>query len=164
MNTPTASPSLPSAHADLPPGTLDERIALAEQRLVSREQGIRRRAQDLLLRAQDVTKPRRLVRPAGYVLGAVALLWVATRLLQRRRDANLRGTLSPQAPAARAASSVGEVPWARAAGLLWPFLPAAWRGRLGLDSASHLVAVGVPLAALLFRKRTQPPLQSTRPD
>lgn len=59
-----------------PQGTLDERIAMAEERLVAHERAVRQGAQALLLRAQEATRPRRMVRPAAYALGALALLVV----------------------------------------------------------------------------------------
>ncbi|MGL6111703.1 MAG: hypothetical protein ACRC2B_16555 [Rubrivivax sp.] len=165
MNTPTISPPLPPARTELPQGSLDERIALAEQRLVARDQALRHRAQALLQRTQKATEPRRMLRPALYALGALALVWGAARLLRRRPGADRPGSTSAAsavAPAAASASRFGEVPWVRAAALLWPLLPVAWRGRMGPDAASLLVAVGLPLAGLLFRKRPRGPLQPQR--
>jgi len=167
MNTPNLTPPLPPARTDLPQGTLDERIALAEQRLVAREQALRHGAQALLQRAQTATEPRRMLRPALYALGALALIWGVVRLIRSRRDTAERpGT--PAAPAATpiasSASRFGEVPWVRAAALLWPLLSVAWRGRMGPDTASILVAVGLPLAGLLFSKRQRAPMQSTRSE
>lgn len=164
MKTPKISPPLPPARTELTQGTLDERIALAEQRLVAREQALRHSAQALLQRAQEATEPRRMVRPAVYALGALAIVWGAVRLLRHRRDAGRPGTTAAPAvtSAASSASRFGEVPWVRAAALLWPLLPVAWRGRMGPDTASLLVAMGLPLAGLLFRKRAHAPLQSRR--
>jgi hypothetical protein len=166
MNTPKISPPLPPARTELAQRTLDERITLAEQRLVAREQALRHGAQALLHRAQEATEPRRMVRPALYALGALALVWGAARLLRRRPGAEGTGstTASAATPAAPSASRFGEVPWVRAAALLWPLLPVAWRGRLGPDAASTLVAIGLPLAGLLFRKRSRAPLPSQRSE
>ena len=163
MNTPTISPQLPSPLSESPLGTLDERIALAERRLISREQAVLHSAQALVQRAHEATRPRRLVRPAVYALGALALVWGAGRLLGSRRNTR-KPRHTPASPLAtpeyRSPSRLGEVPWARGAALLWPLLPGAWRGRVGPDAASMLVAVGVPLAGLLFRKRSQAPSQA----
>jgi len=166
MHTPTIPPPRPHARTDLPQGTLDERIALAEQRLVAREQALRHGAQALLQRAQAATEPRRMVRPALFALGALVLAWGAARLLRRKPDAERSGTsaVSAATPAGASASRFGEVPWVRAAALLWPLLPVAWRGRMGPDAASILVAVGLPLAGLLFRKRSRVPLQTQRSE
>ncbi len=163
-------PPLPLALAEVPQGTLDERIALAEQRLVAREQAFRHGAQALLQRAQVATEPRRMVRPAVFALGALALVWGAVRLLRRRRVPESvperAGTTAAlvAASAAPSASRSGNVPWVRAAALLWPLLPVAWRGRMGPDTASLLVAVGLPLAGLLFRKRARAPLPPQRSE
>jgi len=146
-------------------GTLDQRIALAEQRLVAREQALRHGAQALLQHAKKATEPKRMVRPAVYGLGALALVWVAARLLRRRPDANAPSSMAAPAAATSAASSAsrfGEVPWVRAAALLWPLLPVAWRGRMGPDTASLLVAMSLPLVGLLFRKRACAHLPSQR--
>ena len=166
MNTPTISPPLPPAHTELPQGTLDERIALAEQRLVAREQALRQGAQALLQRAQHATEPRRMLRPALYALGALALAWGALRLMRGRPGSARPSTTNASAATAAAspASRFGEVPWVRAAALLWPLLPAAWRGRMGPEAASILVAVGLPLAGLLFSKRPRAPLQTRRSE
>ena len=164
MNTPTLEPPLPLPHTELPKGTLDERIALAEQRLVAREQLWQHSARALLQRAQTATEPRRMLRPALYALGALALAWGAGRLLRRKRVAGGPDNTATSAttPAAPSASRFGQVPWVRAAALLWPLLPVAWRGRVGPDTASILVAVGLPLAGLLFSKRQRATSQSTR--
>lgn len=157
MNAPSHAPP----RKPLPLGTLDERIALAEQRLVANEQNLQHRARALLQRAQTVTEPRRMIRPALYALGTLALAWGAMRLLQGRRGTQgPDATASPRAvTAAPAASRWGEVPWVRASALLWPLLPVAWRGRIGADTASIVVAVGLPLAGWLFRKRQRAPLR-----
>jgi len=107
---------------------------------------------------------RQLVRPALYALGALALVWGAARLLRRRAGAERTDntTASATTPAAPSASRFGEVPWVRAAAVLWPLLPVAWRGRMGPDTASIVVAIGLPLAGLLFRKRSRAPLPSQR--
>jgi hypothetical protein len=164
MSTLQNSPPLPLARTELPQGTLDERIALAEQRLVAREQALRNGAHALLQRAQQATEPRRMLRPALYALGALALAWGLIRLIRRRPGAERPvATAAPGATrAATTATRFGEVPWARAAALLWPLLPAAWRGRIRPDTASIFVAVGLPLAGLLFRKRSRAPLQTKR--
>jgi hypothetical protein len=166
MNTPNLTPPLPPARTDLPQGTLDERIALAEQRLVAREQALRHGAQALLQRAQTATEPRRMLRPALYALGALALVWGIVRLIRGRRDTAERPS-TPAAPAstpAASASRFGEVPWVRAAALLWPLLPVAWRGRMGPDTASMLVAVSLPLVGLLFSKRMRAPSRAPRSE
>lgn len=159
MNTPKTSPPLPPARTELPQGTLDERIALAEQRLVAREQTLRHGAQALLKRAQEATEPRRILRPALYALGVLVFVWGAARLMRRRPDAERPGTSAASAatPVGSSVSRFGEVPWVRAAALLWPLLPVAWRGRMGPDAASILVAVGLPLVGLLFKKRSRVP-------
>lgn len=156
MNTANIQRPLPPARTESPHGTLDERIALAEKRLVSREEAVRHSARALLQRTQDATSPSRLLRPAGYALGAVALLWGVGRLLRPRREAKRPDfkAAPPPMPASRPASRFAEMPWMGAANLLWPHLPSAWRGRMGPDGASILVALGVPLAGLLFKKRT----------
>lgn len=167
--TQIATPLSP-ARTEPAQGTLDERITLAEQRLVAREQALRHGAQALVQRAQSVTEPRRMVRPAVFALGVLALVWGAARLMRRRSvGETLHATAtataaSATAPAVSSASRFGEVPWMRAAVLLWPLLPAAWRGRMGADTASTLVAVGLPLAGLLFSKRARGPLQSQPSD
>ena len=162
MNTANLSPPLLPARTEFPPGTLGERIARVEQRLVARDQAWQLRAQALLHRAHKATEPRRLVRPVLYALGALALVGGAVRLLRRRRGTQSLGTAAASAatPAAPSASRFGELPWVRAAALLWPFLPVAWRGRMGPDAASILVAVGLPLAGWLFRKRSRAPMQT----
>lgn len=158
-NKPNIPLPLPLDRSELPPGTLEERIALAEQRLVAREQAFRQQAQALLQRAQKATEPRRMVRPALFALGALVLVWGALRLLRPRRTPSGAGAGTADAsstpPAAPPASRHGEVPWVRAAALLWPLLPVAWRGRMGPDTASLLVAVALPLAGMLFSKRTR---------
>lgn len=166
MNTPTISPPLRHGHTDHPPGPLDERIALAEQRLVAREHALRQGAQALLQRAQQATEPRRMLPPALYALGAMALAWGAMRLIRGRPGSARPSTTGASAAPAGAspASRWGEVPWVRAAALLWPFLPAAWRGRMGPEAASVLVAVGLPLAGLLLRKRPRAPLPDRRSE
>jgi hypothetical protein len=166
MNTPTMPPPLLPARSELPQGTLDERITLAEQRLVAREQSLRHGAQALLQRAQEATKPRRMLRPALYALGALVLVWGAARLMRRKPAAERPGTPAASAatPVGSSVSRFGEVPWVRAAAPLWPFLPVAWRGRMGPDAASILVAVGLPLAGLLFKKRTRAPWQTQRSE
>lgn len=165
--TQIATPLSP-ARTEPAQGTLDERITLAEQRLVAREQALRHGAQALVRRAQSATEPRRMVRPAVFALGVLALVWGAARLMRRRSvGETLHATAtaaSATAPAVSSASRFGEVPWMRAAVLLWPLLPAAWRGRMGADTASTLVAVGLPLAGLLFSKRARGPLQSQPSD
>lgn len=163
MNTPKISPPLPPARTELPQGTLDQRIALAEQRLVAREQALRHGAQALLQRARVATEPRRMLRPALYALGVLTLVWGASRLLRRRLGAERPATMAATAPAAPA-PRFGEVSWARAAAQLWPLLPAAWRGRMGTDAVSIFVALGLPLAGLLFRKRSRAPLQAQRSE
>jgi len=164
MNTPNLSPPLLPARTEFPPGTLNERIALVEQRLVAREQAWRHGAQALLHRAHKATEPRRMVRPVVYALGALVLVWGAVRLLRRRRGSAGPGYAAAPAvaPAAASASRFAEVPWARAAALLWPLLPANWRGRMGPDAASILVAVGLPLVGLMFRSRSRAALQAER--
>jgi len=162
MNTPKTSPPLPLARTEDPQGTLDERIALAEQRLMAREQALRHGAQALLQRAQKATEPRRMVRPAVFALGALALVWGAVRLMRRVRGAEGPGTASAAPRAAASASPLGQVPWARAAALLWPLLPMAWRGRMGPESASLLVAMGPPLIGLLFSNRSRASSRSQR--
>ena len=166
MNTPTLAPPLPPPRTELPKGTLDERIALAEQRLAAREQLLQHDARALLKRVQTATEPRRMLRPVLYALGALALAWGAGRLLRRKHvDRRLRSAaVLATTPAASSASRFGEVPWVRAAALLWPLLPVTWRGRMGPDTASILVAVGLPLAGLLFSKRQRAPTQSTRSE
>ncbi len=159
MNAPNPSPPLLPARTEFPLSTLGERIALAEQRLVAREQAWRDGAQALLHRAHKATEPRRMVRPVLYALGALALVWGAVRLLRRRRGTEGPGTAAALAatPAAPSALRFGDVPWVRAAAVVWPLLPAAWRGRMGPDATSILVAVGLPLVGLLFRKRSRAP-------
>jgi hypothetical protein len=164
MNAQKTSPPLPLARTEEPQGTLDERIALAEQRLMAREQALRHGAQALLQRAQKATEPRRMVRPAVFALGALALVWGALRLMRRGRGAEGPRTASAAPRAAASASPLGQVPWARAAAVLWPLLPMAWRGRMGADNASMLVAMGVPLIGWLFSQRTREPLQSQRTE
>jgi hypothetical protein len=161
MNMPKIPPPPPPARTETPMGTLDERIALAEARLMAREQALRQGAQALMQRAQTATEPRRMLRPALYALGALALAWGAVRLLRRRRGAESPGTtVVPSSTRVAPASGFAEVPWVRAAALLWPLLPVAWRGRMGPEAASVLVAVGLPLAGLLFSRRRRAPTQA----
>ena len=107
-----------------------------------------------------------MLRPALYALGALALAWGAMRLI-RGRPSNARPGSAGAPSAGKAASSVsrfGEVPWVRAAALLWPLLPAAWRGRMGPEAASIFVALGLPLAGLLLSKRSRAPVQTQRSE
>ena len=93
MNRTQIATPLSPARTELPQGTLDERITLAEQRLVAREQALRHGAQALVQRAQSATEPRRMVRPAVFALGVLALVWGAARLMRRRswRNASRHG-------------------------------------------------------------------------
>jgi hypothetical protein len=162
MNT-APPPRPPPAHAEPPQGTLEERIARAEQGLVAREQALQQRAQAFMQRTQEALEPRRLVRPAAYTAGTLVLVWVVLRLLRRKPDA---AGVDPRAtaPASTArsaaegrapASPLRDLPWARTAALLWPLLPVAWRGRLGPDTASIIVTLGLTLVGLLFSKRVR---------
>lgn len=159
MNTPNIPPPLPPARTERPQGTLEERIALAEDRLVARQQALQHGAQALVLRARAALEPGRMVRTAAYTLGGLTLVWVAVRLLGRRPRAEETHTdaTSAGAPSAPTASRSRKVPWERAAALIWPLLPVAWRGRLGPDAASILVTVCLALAGLLFGGRGRTP-------
>jgi hypothetical protein len=41
----------------------------------------------------------------------------------------------------------------RGAAIVWPLLPANWRARVDPRTASLFMAVGLPLAELLFERR-----------
>lgn len=152
-------PPPPPARTEGPRDTLEARIALAAQRVQDRDQALRLSARALVQRAQAAMEPRRLLVPVAGALGGLALLWVAARVLRRPPAAErARAAAKPAGtPAAPSTSRSESLPWASAAALLWPLLPVAWRGRMGPDTASILVTLGLALAGWLFQRRVLEP-------
>jgi hypothetical protein len=150
---------VPPSRTDTASNSLDERIALAELRLVAREARIRDRSRALVARVHGAMQPRQLVWP---VLGGVASLLGAWWLRRRVR-------VSHSQPVQAAASATtpedalqmkASFPWRRALAVLWAWVPAGWRARVGQNVSPRILSlafeVGLPLALLLFRRTPRP--------
>lgn len=157
-NSPLAPAALPALEAA--PGTLEYRIRLAEQRLVAREVKLRAGWCAFGERVQRATEPRRLLLPA--LAGAMSLLamWWAARGARGPRPELADRVLASAQARAGGGPRWAELPWARAAAIVWPLLPAAWRARVSPGTAQLAVAMGVPLAQHLTTRSQPVPLST----
>ena len=149
---------VPPSRTDTAPASLDERIALAELRLLAREARIREGSRALVARVHGAMQPRQLVWP---VLGGVASLLGAWWLRRRHRvnRQSVQAAANAQAPE-DALQMKAPFPWRRAAAMLWPWVPAEWRARVGQKVSPRIMSlaidVGLPLALHLFSRSPRP--------
>jgi apolipoprotein D and lipocalin family protein len=130
---------------------LDQRIEQAERRLVERQTRLTQEARALTERVQRTVTAKRFVVPA--IAGGIGLLWL---MLRQRRSAPKPAAVHPEhTPQQTASGGLLTLAVAQLPGLLWPMLPARWRGRTSPATVAAVIGAGLPLLQRIIGSITQ---------
>lgn len=135
--------------------SLDGLILRAERAITAREARLASRASAIGARLRGGLEPRRWVGRAGVgVLAVLAVVWLWRRALPGSKAHRMHAGEGRRGDGGEG----DETPWLHWMALVWPFLPAAWRGRMSLGTATAVAAFVVPVARQLFGQRSYAPL------